>query len=102
MLYDFRRLGRIPRGNNAVRIVSFSIYIDVIINGNVTAKRRGLISKPYVLEGRRGNDSTNVNRTAQNRIQRRLRVPRVLVVDRIVNRVHPTDYRSRREGRNYI
>ena len=64
MLYDFRRLGRIPRGDNAVGFVSFGIHVDIIINGDVTAERRGLVNKPDILEDGRGNDSTDVNRTA--------------------------------------
>lgn len=68
MSHDFGRLGRIPRGNNAVGFVGFGIHADVVVNGDVTAERRGLIDEPYVLEGRRGDDGTNVNRAAQHRI----------------------------------
>lgn len=102
MSHDFGRSGRIPRGNDAVGIVGFSTHTDVVVDGNVTAKRRGPIGEPYVLEGRRGDDGANVNRAGQHRIQRRPRVPRVPAADGTVDRVHPTDRRSRREGRDHV
>lgn len=49
MPYDIRRSGRIPRGDNAVRFVSFGAHADVIVNGDVAAIRRALINKSHVL-----------------------------------------------------